>query len=110
MSGGIKKGKFVYKNQDSLNKMHAFYDKTLASLGVSYSEDYFETSFGQTHCLLVGNKDKPRICTIHGGNGITTLNLKLFLSLLKDFCILVPDVIGMLGKSESYRNIKRRYR
>ena len=73
MSGGIKKGKFVYKNQDSLNKMHAFYDKTLASLGVSYSEDYFETSFGQTHCLLVGNKDKPRICTIHGGNGITTL-------------------------------------
>ena len=43
MSSGIKKGKFVYKNQDSLNKMHAFYDKTLASLDVPYSEDYFET-------------------------------------------------------------------
>ena len=56
-------GKFVYKNQDSLNKMHAFYDKTLAALGVSYTEDYFETSFGKTHCLLVGDKDKPRICT-----------------------------------------------
>ena len=65
-----KKGKFVYKNQDSLNKMHAFYDKTLAALGVSYTEDYFETSFGKTHCLLVGDKDKPRIYTIHGGNGI----------------------------------------
>ena len=56
MTDGIKKGKFVYKNQDSLNKMHAFYDKTLAALGVPYSEEYFETSFGQTHCLLVGDK------------------------------------------------------
>ncbi|MBR5401431.1 MAG: alpha/beta fold hydrolase [Treponema sp.] len=105
-----KKGnrKFVYKNQDSLNKTLAFYDKTLAALGVPYSEDYFETSFGKTHCLLVGDKDKPRICTIHGGNGITTLNLKLFLPLLKDFCILAPDVIGMPGKSEPYRNISSR--
>jgi hypothetical protein len=32
-------GKFVYKNQDSLNKMHAFYDKTLAALGVPYTEE-----------------------------------------------------------------------
>jgi hypothetical protein len=27
----IKKGKFVYKNEDSMKKMHEFYDKTLAS-------------------------------------------------------------------------------
>ena len=101
-------GKFVYKNQESLNKMHEFYDKTLYALGVPYFEDYFETSFGKTHCLLVGDKDKPRICTIHGGNGITTLNLKLFLPLLKDFSILAPDVIGMPGKSEPYRNISSR--
>ncbi len=101
-------GKFVYKNQESLNTMCAFYEKTLAALGVPYSEDYFETSFGKTHCLLVGDKDKPRICTIHGGNGITTLNLKLFLPLLKDFSILAQDVIGMPGKSEPYRNISSR--
>ena len=39
----IKKGKFVYKNEDSMKKMHEFYDKTLASLDVPYSEDYFDT-------------------------------------------------------------------
>ncbi len=33
----IKDGKFVYKNEDSMKKMHAFYDKTLASLDVPYS-------------------------------------------------------------------------
>ena len=39
----IKKGKFIYKNEDSMKKKHEFYDKTLASLDVPYSEDYFDT-------------------------------------------------------------------
>ena len=103
--GNIKNGKYVYKNEDGMKKMHEFYDKTLASLDVPYSEDYFDTSFGKTHCLLVGDPEKPRICTIHGGNGITTLNLKLFLPLLQEYCIIAPDVIGMPGKSDPYRNI-----
>ena len=103
--GNVKNGKFVYKNEDSLKKMHEFYDKTLASLDVPYSEEYFDTSFGQTHCLLVGDPEKPRICTIHGGNGITSLNLKLFLPLLEEYSIIAPDVIGMPGKSDPYRNI-----
>ena len=104
----VKTGKFVYKNEDSMKKMHEFYDKTLASLDVPYSEVYFDTSFGRTHCLLVGDPEKPRICTIHGGNGITTLNLKLFLPLLEEYCIIAPDVIGMPGKSDPYRNISSR--
>ncbi len=101
----VKNGKFVYKNEDSMKKMHEFYDKTLVSLEVPYSEDYFDTSFGQTHCILAGDPEKPRICTIHGGNGITTLNLKLFLPLLQEYSIIAPDVIGMPGKSDPYRNI-----
>ncbi len=103
--GNVKNGKFVYKNEDSMKKIHGFYDKTLASLDVPYSETCFDTSFGKTHCLLVGNPEMPRICTIHGGNGITTLNLKLFLPLLEEYSIIAPDVIGMPGKSDPYRNI-----
>lgn len=101
----MKNGKFVYKNVDCMNKMHEFYDRTLASLDVPYTEDWFDTSFGRTHCLLAGSPDRPKICTIHGGNGISTLNLKLFLPLLSQFSILAPDVIGMPGKSAPYRNI-----
>ena len=101
----MTRGKFVYKNKTCMKKMHDFYDKTLAELNVPYSESYFATSFGRTHCLLVGDNNKPMICTIHGGNGITTLNLKLFLPLLSKYCILAPDVIGMPGKSAPYRNI-----
>ena len=101
----MKRGKFVYKDINGLKKMHAFYDRTLASLGVPFSEKYIDTSFGRTHCLWVGDQNKPRICTIHGGNGITTLNLKLFLPLLDKYSIIAPDVIGMPGKSAPYRNI-----
>ena len=88
--------------------MYRFYDKTLASLGIPFSEKYIDTSFGKTHCLLAGDADKPRICTVHGGNGITTLNLKLFLPLLERYSIIAPDVIGMPGKSAPYRNISSR--
>ena len=101
----MKKGKFVYRDENSMKKMQEFYEKTLESLCVHYTENYFDTSFGKTHCLLVGDIEKPRICTIHGGNGITTLNLKLFISLLEEYCIIAPDVIGMPGKSAPYRNI-----
>lgn len=101
----MKKMKFVYKNIKYMNEMHEFYDETLASLNVSYVESYINTSFGRTHSLLVGDPAKPKIFTIHGGNGITTLNLNLFLPLLKDFSIIAPDVVGMPGKSAPYRNI-----
>ena len=101
----MKKGKFVYKDRKSMYEMHEFYDETLASLNVTCVESYISTSFGRTHSLLVGDPGKPRICTIHGGNGITTLNLKLFLPLLNDFSIIAPDVVGMPGKSTPYRNI-----
>lgn len=101
----MNRGRFVYKNEECMKKMHDFYDKTLALLDVPCTENYFETSFGKTHCLTVGDPQKPKLCTIHGGNGITTLNLKLFLPLLSDYCIIAPDVIGMPGKSEPYRNI-----
>lgn len=33
----VKNGKFVYKNEDSMKKMHEFYDKTLVSLDVPCS-------------------------------------------------------------------------
>ena len=98
----MKNGKFVYKNESALQRMNDFYDRTLADLQVPFTEDYFETSFGKTHSLVVGNPEKPKLCTIHGGNGITTLNLKLFIPLLEDFCMIAPDVIGMPGKSDPY--------
>jgi len=98
-------GKFVYKNEESMNKIHAFYDKSLASLDVDYDDFYIQTSFGKTHIVVYGDKNKKPIFTLHGGNGINPLNMHLFLPLLKEYYFIAPDVIGMPGKSEPFRNL-----
>ncbi|MEK4064638.1 MULTISPECIES: alpha/beta fold hydrolase [Paenibacillus] len=97
--------KYIYKNKESEAKMHDFYDTALAALDVMYEEQIINTSYGSTHLLIVGDKLKPPLFTLHGGNGINPLNLKLFLPLLDNYCIYAPDVIGMPGKSTPYRNL-----
>ena len=96
-------GKFVYKNKESMKKMHAFYDKAMDSLNIEYKEKYISTAYGETHIIFAGDESKPPIFTVHGGNGITPINIQLFLPLLKNYRIIAPDVIGMPGKSAPYR-------
>ena len=103
-----KNGKFVYKDAESMEKMHAFYDRALGSLGIDFTERYIDTSYGKTHVVFAGDESKPPIFTLHGGNGICPLNLRIFLPLLKDFRIIAPDVIGMPGKSAPYRDLSTR--
>lgn len=97
--------KFVYRNIDCMNEMHDFYDKALKALSVIYEEKMIRTTYGETHILVIGDKSKKPILTLHGGNGINPLNIKIFKPLLKDYCIIAPDVIGMPGKSSPYRTL-----
>lgn len=88
-----------------MKKIHDFYNRALEDLHVAYEEQYIDTRYGSTHLLAVGYADKKPIFTLHGGNGISPLNIRLFRPLLKSFCIIAPDVIGMPGKSESCRRL-----
>lgn len=103
-----KKRKFVYKNKKSMLGICKYYDKAMDSLNIDYKEKYIHTSFGKTHIIIAGDESKPHLFTLHGGNGITPLNLRLFSPLFDSFCIIAPDVIGMPGKSEPYRNLDTR--
>ena len=62
--------------------MHSFYDKALSSLNIDYEEYYVDTSFGKTHILIIGNQANKKLITLHGGNGISPLNINLFLPML----------------------------
>ncbi len=101
----MKNGRFVYKNAEAMQKMHDFYDRTMDSLGIPYREEYIDTSYGRTHIVFAGDESKPPVLTLHGGNGITPLNLAIFKPLLKTHRLIAPDVIGMPGKSEPHRNL-----
>ena len=97
--------KYVYKNKKAMERMHSFYDRAMDQLGITYREEYYDTSYGRTHVIIAGDETKPRIFTVHGGNGITPVNLDLFRRLLDNYCIIAPDVIGMPGKSAPYRTL-----
>jgi len=101
----LHKKTFVYKNQESMEQILSFYDRSLASLQVDIEEEYVQTSFGKTHVVYAGDRTKKPLFTLHGGNGIAPLNIRLFLPLLSDYCLISPDVIGMPGKSEPFRNL-----
>ena len=101
----MEKGKFVYKDPSGMERCLKFYDEAMKSLDIKYSEEYIDTSFGKTHLVIAGNETKPAIFTVHGGNGTTPLNLKLFLPLINDYCLITPDVIGMPGRSAPYRTL-----
>lgn len=88
-----------------MDKMHEFYDKALNSLNINYEKQYIGTTFGKTHVLIIGDTKKRKMITLHGGNGISPLNIRIFIPLLEEYCIIAPDVIGMPGKSEPYRNL-----
>lgn len=103
--GGLNVSKFVYRNKVSMEKIHELYDRTLYSLNVKCEEVYLNTSYGKTHILILGNSSKEKLITLHGGNGMNPLNIKLFKPLLEKYCIIAPDVIGMPGKSDPYRTL-----
>jgi pimeloyl-ACP methyl ester carboxylesterase len=96
---------YVYKSEECMRKMHQFYEEELEALDVKYEERYFDTSFGNTHVLVIGDQEKQKIFTLHGGNGINPLNIRIFEPLLEKYCIIAPDVIGMPGKSAPYRTL-----
>ncbi|MBQ1431767.1 MAG: hypothetical protein IIZ09_01585 [Ruminococcus sp.] len=58
------KGKFVYKNEKCMRDMHSFYDKAMTSSGITYREEYIETSYGRTHIIFAGDEEKPQ-CSYH---------------------------------------------
>ncbi len=97
--------KFVYKSNEYMGKMHRFYDEELESLGIEYEELNLETSYGKTHVIVAGDQKKQKIFTLHGGNGINPLNIRIFMPLLEKYCIVAPDVIGMPGKSAPHRTL-----
>lgn len=37
-----KTGKFVYKNEESMHKMHEFYDKAMDLLNVDHREEFLD--------------------------------------------------------------------
>lgn len=79
------------------------YYQKLDELNLSYESITVETSFGDTHVILAGEKDNPPLVLLHGANGCAPIALEAMKGLEQTFRIYAIDVIGQPNLSTGTR-------
>jgi pimeloyl-ACP methyl ester carboxylesterase len=79
------------------------YYQKLDELNLFYESIKVETSFGDTHVILTGEKDNPPLVLLHGSNGCAPIALEALKGLEKTFRIYAIDVIGQPNLSAGIR-------
>lgn len=91
----------IFKNQTSQDKINQISQEILASSYTQYNERLISTSFGPTNIVYNNsNPSKKTIIILHGGSGNAAITAWLFDSLASKFNLIIPDIIGGVGKSD----------
>ncbi|PHN03977.1 alpha/beta fold hydrolase [Flavilitoribacter nigricans] len=82
--------------------LELYFDK-LEELNISYDTCTIETSFGDTHIIMTGDKTAPPLVLLHGANGCAPIAIEALPGLLKDFRVYAIDIIGQPNPSAEFR-------
>ncbi|MDF9800856.1 pimeloyl-ACP methyl ester carboxylesterase [Catalinimonas alkaloidigena] len=93
----------LFDSPKTRNIIEALYYQKLDELNLSYESIKVETSFGDTHVLLIGKKDNPPLVLLHGSNGCAPIALEAMRGLEKNFRMYAIDLIGQPNLSEGLR-------
>ena len=91
--------KSIYKSEKGKKEILDLYDAQLSRIACPYQDIYVDTSFGKTHLIETGDRQKDPLLVFHGGNATTAYNLLACDFLFRDFHIYAVDIIGHPGKS-----------
>lgn len=90
----------VFKNHKSMENVLASYNSLLKMWEVEYLEKDVDTTFGVTHCILVGKSEKPPLVLFHGvGDNSAVMWAPNIKKLSEHFFCIAVDTIGGPGKS-----------
>jgi len=93
----------TYKSQEGYVKMMAMYERFLKTMSSPYQEIDIKTSWGITHVIKTGAKNKKPLVILHGG-GSNAAIISLFIKpFIKDYTIYSIDFMGEPGKSVPIR-------
>lgn len=81
----------------------SLYHEKLKSLLVSYSQQKIDTSFGETHIIISGDRKNPPAVVVPGANAGAPVALETLTGLSERFCLYVVDVIGQPALSAETR-------
>jgi len=90
----------LYKNQNARTTIMKLYDQRLARCAPDHESRYVTTSFGKTHVIICGNREKPPMVVLHGINAGAPMALECMTALFPHFCLYAIDTIGQATKSD----------
>ena len=93
----------LFDSPEARSIVEALYYQKLDGLNLSYERVKVETSFGDTHVILTGEKDNPPLVLLHGANGCAPIALEALKGLERTFRIYAIDIIGQPNLSASAR-------
>lgn len=86
--------KFPKQNRKDHGRLEDKYYHLLDQLLIPYQLMNIETSFGDTHIVLIGPKDKPPLVLLHQEQSNAALVVKAFKNLLQNFRVYAIDIIS----------------
>lgn len=91
----------VFRSENARARIDALSDRILATTRTPFRETLVQTSHGRTNIVRSEpDGEKSPLIILHGGSGNAAITAWLFEDLARRFHLVLPDVIGGVGKSE----------
>lgn len=98
----------IFKNEAVEKEYHLCYERSLAMFEIDCTSLHIPTTFGQTHILCFGDKNKKPLLLLHGMTMSSTMWYPNMKQLVQERCVYAIDVMGDFGKSKPLIAIKNR--
>lgn len=89
----------VFKSQLGLTTIYNQYEADLMQWPVTYTEQYIDSEFGRTYCLMSGKAENPPLVLLHGLGVNTTSFYKNIEQLSQHYRVYLLDFPGGAGRS-----------
>jgi pimeloyl-ACP methyl ester carboxylesterase len=93
--------KSVFKTEAAREQFRSYYYDVLSSF--PFTQQYVETSFGQTFVLSSGTAGKPPVVLLHGSCSNSVFMAPEMLALSSEYCVYAVDIVGEAGNSSDIR-------
>ncbi len=97
----------IYKSEKGYEKMMALYSMNMSKWTVPYKEMDVKTSWGATHIIKSGLKNKKPLIVLHGGGCNSSLEYIEISDLTRDYIVYAIDILGEPGKTMPHKLPKK---
>ncbi|MNB72211.1 putative carboxylesterase nap [compost metagenome] len=98
----------IFKNEAVEKEYYLCYERSLAMFETGFTSLHIPTTFGETHVLCFGDKNKQPLLLLHGMTMSSTMWYPNMKQLIQERCVYAIDVIGDFGKSKPLIAMKNR--